>query len=56
MRIQRMAKEFNKAMNSINPDLVFTIEIAEDFENGKLATLDTELDIDNSGVISLSDQ
>ena len=29
-------------MNSINPDLQFTGECAEDFDNNRLPTLDTE--------------
>ena len=30
------------AMNAINPDLVFTAEVPEDFADGKLPTLDTK--------------
>ena len=36
----RMAKETNKAMNSIYPFLKFTVETEEDFQNGRLPTLD----------------
>ena len=39
----RMAKETNKAMNSIYPFLKFTVETEEDFQNGRLPTLDCEL-------------
>ena len=39
----RMAREVNKAMNSIYPFLKFTVETEEDFENGRLPTLDCEL-------------
>ena len=38
-----MAKETNKAMNSIYPFLKFTVETEEDFKNGQLPTLDCEL-------------
>ena len=34
-----------KAMNDINVDLVFTTETRKDFENGRLATLDFEVDV-----------
>ena len=37
---QRMARRCQVAMNSINPDLEFTVECQEDFENEKLPTLD----------------
>ena len=37
-------------MNAINPDLKFTIESHEDFENGRLATLDAELYMKNGRV------
>ena len=39
----RMAREVNKAMNSIYPFLKFTVETEEDFENRRLPTLDCEL-------------
>jgi hypothetical protein len=41
----RMAKICNVAMNDINPDLVFTTETRYDFQNGRLATLDFEVDV-----------
>ena len=36
----RMARVCLPAMNSINPDLEFTAEVPEDFEDKKLPTLD----------------
>ena len=38
---KRMSRECLKAMNSINPDLKFTVEIPEDFIDGRIPTLDT---------------
>ena len=35
------AEEIRKAMESINPDLKFTIELEKDFQDKKLPTLDT---------------
>ena len=40
---QRMVRVCLEAMESINPDLKFTTEIAEDLLNLRLATLDFEL-------------
>ena len=37
---QRMARICNIAMNDINPELEFTVETADDFEDKKLPTLD----------------
>ena len=37
---RRMARTCLPAMNAINPDLVFTAEVPEDFGDGKLPTLD----------------
>ena len=37
------ANEIQKAMESINPDLKFVMELEEDFPNNKLPTLDTNL-------------
>ena len=37
------ANELQKAMESINPDLKFVMELEEDFHNNKLPTLDTNL-------------
>ena len=36
---ERIAGEILKAMNSVNQDLVFTIETEKDFENSRLPTL-----------------
>ena len=46
-----MQSEYKKAMNSINPDVKFTIESAEDFPqyNCRLPTLDTLVWVDESG-------
>ena len=38
---QRMARICLPAINSINPDLEFTAEVPEDFEDGRVPTLDT---------------
>ena len=40
---QKMARICKPAMNSINPDLVFTVETQEDFEKERLPTLDFEI-------------
>ena len=40
---QRMARTCIEAMNSINPDLEFTVETPEDFPEEKLPTLDFKL-------------
>ena len=40
---QRMARRCLVAMNSINEDLVFTIEIASDFPISRIPTLDFDL-------------
>ena len=45
---RRTAKEMKKLMDSINPDLVFEIELEEDFEGNKLPTLDTSLWIERN--------
>ena len=37
-----MSKVCQVAMNSIAEDLEFTLEIEEDFENGRIPTLDFE--------------
>ena len=39
----RMARILTPAMNSINPDLLFTVELREDFVDGKLPTLDCRI-------------
>ena len=40
---QRMARICQTVMNSINPDLEFTVETPEEFENEKLPTLDFKI-------------
>ena len=47
---QRMARKCKTAMNSINPDLVFTTESQEDFPNERLPTLDFEMWINNNHI------
>ena len=42
-RNQRMARICLVAMNSVNEDLKFTVETEDDFENGRLPTLDCEI-------------
>ena len=37
-----MARICLEAANTINKDLEFTMEIPEDFENGRIPTLDTD--------------
>ena len=49
--IGRMEEEFRKAMNSINPDVKFTTEAAQDFPNFRLQTLDTEIWQEADGTI-----
>ena len=39
----RMTRVLVPAMNCINPDLVFTTELREDFDDGKLPTLDCKI-------------
>ena len=41
-------------MNSINPDLQFTIESEEDFANGRIQTLDFEIKATDTGNIEHS--
>ena len=40
---QRMARVCLKAMNAVSKDLEFTVEVPEEFENGRLPTLDFSL-------------
>ena len=47
---KRTIKEINKAMNSVNVDLKFTIETEEDFSNKRLPTLAFELWSEREGV------
>ena len=42
---ERMASVCLEAMNDLNPDLKFTVETRKDFQNGRLATLDFEVDV-----------
>ena len=48
---QRMARVLKPAMDSINPDLVFTTESQEDFENERLPTLDFEMWLTKDGIM-----
>ena len=41
-------------MNSVNPDLQFTVETAEDFEDGRLPKLDFDMWVEEGGVIKHS--
>ena len=47
---ERMMQECIKAMNSINPDLTFTVEWAGEFENLKLPTLDFSMWIEQGKI------
>ena len=51
---QRMARLCVAAMNSINPDLEFTVECPEDYEDKKLPTLDFTIWQDKNGRINHS--
>ena len=42
-----MKKEINKAMCSVYPNLKFTMEVADDFKNKILPTLDFEMFVHN---------
>jgi hypothetical protein len=42
---KRMSRICLPIMNSINRDLVFTVEVPEDFPNGKMPTLDFDMEI-----------
>ena len=46
-----MARLCLPLMNAINPDLTFTAEVAEDFEDKKLPTLDTKLWMEEDGQV-----
>ena len=48
----RMARILRPAMNSINKDLRFTTEVADEFEDKKLPTLDFKLWLENDNEIS----
>ena len=47
-RRKKTSVELCKAMNSIFPNIKFTIEVEDDFESKRLPTLDTELWLDRS--------
>ena len=48
---KRVGRECQKAMNSVNPDLQFTVESEEDFENGRIQTLDFEIKVGDDGLV-----
>ena len=52
--LKRVGKVCQDAMNSINPDLQFTVESEEDFENGRIQTLDFEIKAAEDGMIEHS--
>jgi hypothetical protein len=43
--LKRMSKVCQEVMNSINPDLEFTVETHEDYEDGMLPTLDFKIEV-----------
>ena len=47
-RKKKTSEELCKAMNSIFPNIRFTIEVEEDFESRRLPLLDTELWVEKS--------
>ena len=51
MGAQTHKKKKKKAMHSINPDVQFTTETAEDYEQRRVPTLDTYVWIDEMGVV-----
>ena len=51
---ERMIRICHPLMNSINPDLEFTAEIASEFANKRLPTLDFELWLETDGTINHS--
>ena len=42
------------AINNVNKDLVFTVEIPEDFKDNKLPTLDIFLWLEKNGILNWS--
>ena len=52
--LKRMGRTCQVAMNSISPDLQFTVESEEDFENGRIQTLDFEIKAADTGNIEHS--
>ena len=49
--VKRMSKQCQLAMNAINPDLQFTVETPEDFENGREATLDFSIWLEKNRIL-----
>ena len=49
-----MARLCLPALNDINPDLTFTVEVEEDFPHKKLPTLDTNMWLNKDGTVSHS--
>ena len=47
----RMGKLCLEAMNSVNDDLIFTLETVHDFPNGRLVTLDFECEVIQNHII-----
>ena len=52
--LKRVGRECQKAMNSVNPDLQFTVESEEDFANGRIQTLDFEIKVGEDGLVEHS--
>ena len=52
--LKRMGNVCKEVMNTINPDMKFTIESEEDFQNKRLQTLDFETWTNSDGTISHS--
>ena len=52
--LTRVGRVCQVAMNSINPDLQFTVESEEDFANGRIQTLDFEIKALQDGSIEHS--
>ena len=50
----RMARLCLPAINSVNKDLVFTVEIPEEFKDKKLPTLDFLLWLEKNGILNWS--
>ena len=50
-KTKMMEIECRKAMNSINPDIQFTTEVAEDYPEQRLPTLDTYIWVDEFGIV-----
>ena len=52
--LKRVGRVCQEAMNSIHPDLQFTLEFEEDFSNGRIQTLDFEMKAAEDGNIEHS--